>query len=183
MITHSQSLFGDPYPRQYQKELQPCNSFNPSRPLNPTIPALDSSPNNKNTILPLKLFQHPRVFIQPFPKTIQIPLSLSLSLSLSPSVCFSVLNHWRRWYAGKSHPLFGGERPSPRRKAPSFQVLSRSLSISRCLTLSLTSPLSSYRFCRAIFARRHSCASISIALLDFNLPRWRKHIGIQCTHI
>jgi hypothetical protein len=80
MITHSQSLFGDPYPRQYQKELQPCNSFNPSRPLNPTTPALDSSPNNKNTILPLKLFQHPRVFIQPFPKTIQIPLSLSLSL-------------------------------------------------------------------------------------------------------
>ena len=86
MITHSQSLFGDPYPRQYQKELQPCNSFNPSRPLNPTTPALDSSPNSKNTILPLKLFQHPRVFIQPFPKTIQIPLSLSLSLSPQVSV-------------------------------------------------------------------------------------------------
>ena len=63
--------------------MQGCNSFNRNRPLNPTTLALDSSPNSKNTILPLKLFQHPRVFIQPFPKTIQIPLSLSLSLSLS----------------------------------------------------------------------------------------------------
>jgi hypothetical protein len=95
---------------------------------------------------------------------------LSLSLSPLPSLCFSVLTHRRHWYAGKSHPLSSGERPSPRRKAPSFQVLSHSLSIPRCLTLSLTSPLSSHRFCRAIFARRHSCASISAALPDFSLP-------------
>ena len=69
------------------------------------------------------------------------------SLSPLPSLCFSVLTHRRRWYASKSRPLSGGERPSPRRKAPSFQVLSHSLSIPRCLTLSLTSPLSSHRFC------------------------------------
>ena len=36
---------------------------------------------------------------------------------------------------------------------------------------SLTLHLSSHRFCRAIFARRHSCASISTALPDFSLPR------------
>ena len=73
----------DPYPRQYQKELQGCNSFNPSRPLNPTAPAFDSSPNSKNTTLPFKLFQNPGENIQPFPKKFQIPLSLSPSKSLS----------------------------------------------------------------------------------------------------
>jgi hypothetical protein len=106
-----------------------------------------------------------------FQKKIQIPLSLSLSLSLSQvSVSqFSTIND--AGTPAKSRPLSDGERPSPRWKAPSFKVLSRSLSIPRCLTLSLTSSLSSHRFCKAIFARRHSCASISTALLDFSLPR------------
>jgi hypothetical protein len=81
----------DPYPRQYQKELQPCNSFNLNRPFNPTAPAFDSSPNSKNTTLSFKIFQHPHENIPPFPKKFQIPLSLSLSpLSLPlPSLFLS----------------------------------------------------------------------------------------------
>jgi hypothetical protein len=70
----------------------------------------------------------------------------SLFLS-STQNSFLSLTHRRCWYAGKSRLLSGGERPSPHRKALSFQVLSHSLSILRYLTLSLTSPLSSHRFC------------------------------------
>jgi hypothetical protein len=71
----------------------------------------------------------------------------SLSLSLSSQVSFLSLTNRRCWYTGKSRPLSDGEWPSPRQKARSFQVLYHSLSILRCLTLSLTSHLSCHRFC------------------------------------
>ena len=148
----------DPYPTQYQKELQPCNSFNLNRPFNPTASAFDSSPNSKNTTLSFKIFRHPHENISPFPKKFQIPLSLSFSLpsqvsfSVLPKTPFSLSPPKSLFLS--SHPSttlvrqqIAPPEPSPRRKAPSFQVLSHSLSIPRCLTLSLTSPLSSHRFC------------------------------------
>ena len=90
---------GDPYPRQYLKELQPCNYFNPNHPINLTIPPFDNSPKIENTTLPLKLFQYPKRFPLPlklfqypkrFPSAIytifQIPHTLS-----PPHPSFSIL--------------------------------------------------------------------------------------------
>ena len=144
-----QSFHVDPYPSQYQKKLQPCNSFNLNHPFNPTALAFDNSPNSKNITLLFKIFQHPRKNIQSFSKKFQILVSLSPPKSLSQFCPKPLsLSHPPTTLVRQQNalPLRWRTAP-PRRKAPSFQVLSRSLSISHCLTLSLISPLSSHRFC------------------------------------
>ena len=116
-------------------ELQGYNSFDPSHSINPTAPAFDSSSNSKNTTLSFKIFQHPRKNIRPFPKTFQIPLSLPFLRSAQNP--FLSLTHRRRWYAGKTHPLAGGERPHLVGKLQVFMyslVLSLSLVASRFLS-------------------------------------------------
>jgi hypothetical protein len=123
--------------------LQGHNSFNPNHPLNPTTPTLDSSPNNKNTILPLKLFQHPRENIQPFTKNFKF-LSLSLpsqvSFSVLPKTPFSLSHPPTTLVRWQNAPLSGGEQPHLVGKLQAFRyslILSLSLATSLFLSLHL----------------------------------------------
>ena len=75
----------DPYPVQYLGYCTVCNTSNPSRSFNPTVPYLDTSPKDKKTILPLKNLT-PAHSVSGLPAHYFIKHKLKFSLSHSPSL-------------------------------------------------------------------------------------------------
>ena len=84
-----------------------CNTSNPSHPFNPMAPYLDTSPNDKKTILPLKNFTPANVSGLPAHCFIKHKLKFffSLSLSLSPLHSCIFFNPLSQLHLLQSKPL------------------------------------------------------------------------------
>jgi hypothetical protein len=133
-----------------------------SRPFNPTVSKIDSSPKVKKTSLPLKISKRARGMSQSVPKKFKTPLSLSLlptsSVSLKTPLFLSLsFSHPSLKLVSRQNrsPLAGAEEIgfSPRRKSPkpdgSFFSCSLTLSLTspaHSIVTSLISPLSSHRY-------------------------------------